>query len=71
MRLLSGIGALTGRRSNLWMNKYNKFTKIIRSYKKKQHFFVVSTGDSVHRTRQKGGQYEGGACKSSAEKAAI
>lgn len=39
MRLLSGIGALTGRRSslwmNLWMNKYNKFTKIIRSYKKK------------------------------------
>ncbi len=35
MRLLSGIGALTGRQSSLWMNKYNKFTKIIRSYKKK------------------------------------
>lgn len=35
MRLLSGIEALTGRRSSLWMNKYNKFTKIIRSYKKK------------------------------------
>ena len=35
MRLLSGIGALAGRRSSLWMNKYNKFTKIIRSYKKK------------------------------------
>lgn len=35
MRLLSGIGALAGRQSSLWMNKYNKFTKIIRSYKKK------------------------------------
>lgn len=40
MRLLSGIGALTGRRSSLWMNKYNKFTKIIRSYKKNSTFLL-------------------------------
>lgn len=40
MRLLSGIGALAGRRSSLWMNKYNKFTKIIRSYKKNSTFLL-------------------------------
>lgn len=53
MRLLSGIGALAGRRSSLWVISITNLQKLS-DPTRKIALFVVSTGDSVHRTRQKG-----------------